>query len=100
LVLLARSHHFYVEEGSPLELSLPQPVTLAQIQPIEDTTASAPANPSGPPPSPMPASAGHGTCYIPGRPGTPATYIPSGDSTPDTYIPGTPPTPPIPYPCP
>lgn len=100
LVLLARSHHFYVEEGSPLELSLPRPVTLAQIQATEDNAASSSAAPSGAPPSPMPASAEHGTCYIPGRPGTPATYIPSGDSSPDTYIPGTPPTPPIPYPCP
>jgi hypothetical protein len=108
LVLLARSHHFYVQEGSPLELSLPQPVTLAEIQTSnpEGTTASTPAAPSGLPPSPMPASAEHGTCYIPGRPGTPATYIPStpgtvdSPGTPDTYIPGTPPTPPIPYPCP
>jgi hypothetical protein len=108
LVLIARSHHFYVQEGSPLEMSLPQPVTLAQAQTTntEAATAPAPAVPKGPPPSPMPASAEHGTCYIPGRPGTPATYIPGtpaiGDSpgTPDTYIPGTPPTPPIPYPCP
>lgn len=108
LVLLVRSHHFYVEEGSPLELSLPQPVTLAQIQttPTEGTIASTPAAPSGLPPSPMPASAEHGTCYIPGRLGTPATYIPGtpgtvdSPATPDTYIPATPPTPPIPYPCP
>ena len=108
LVLLARSHHFYVQEGSPLELSLPQPVTLAEIQTAqtEGTIASTPAARSGLPPSPMPASAEHGTCYIPGRPGTPATYIPGtpgtvdSPGTPDTYIPGTPPTPPIPYPCP
>jgi hypothetical protein len=108
LVLLARSHHFYVQEGSPLELSLPQPVTLAQVQSPrpEEKTASASSAPSGLPASPMPASAEHGTCYIPGRPGTPATYIPGtpgtvdSPGTPDTYIPGTPPTPPIPYPCP
>jgi hypothetical protein len=108
LVLLARSHHFYVQEGSPLELSLPQPVTLAQIQTAqtEGTIASTPEAPSGLPPSPMPASAEHGTCYIPGRPGTPPTYIPGtpgtvdSPGTPGTYIPGTPPTPPIPYPCP
>lgn len=107
LVLLARSHHFYVQEGSPLELSLPQPVTLAQIQttPSEGTIASTPEAPRGLP-SPMPASAEHGTCYIPGRPGTPPTYIPgtpgtvNSPGTPDTYIPGTAPTPPIPYPCP
>ena len=108
LVLLARSHHFYVQEGSPLDLSLPQPVTLAQIQTphTEGTTASTPPAPSGVPPSPMPASADHGTCYIPGRPGTPPTYIPGtpgtvdSPGTPATYIPGTPPTPPIPYSCP
>jgi hypothetical protein len=107
LVLLARSHHFYVEEGSPLELSLPQPVTLAQIQATRTAgNASTSTSPSGLPPSPMPASVEHGTCYIPGRPGTPPTYIPgtpgTADSpgTSDTYIPGTPPTPPIPYPCP
>ena len=109
LVLLARSHHFYVQEGSPLEMSLPRPVTLAQV-PTTNTEAAAsspaPALPKRIPPSPMPASVDHGTCYIPGSPGTPATYIPGtppiGDSpgTPDTYIPGTPPTPPIPYPCP
>ncbi|HKW32172.1 MAG TPA: hypothetical protein VJN92_04155 [Candidatus Acidoferrum sp.] len=28
-VLLARSHHFYVGEGSPLEVTLPRPVTVA-----------------------------------------------------------------------
>ena len=108
LVLIARSHHFYVQEGSPLEMSLPRPVTLAQAQTsnTEAATAAAPTAPNGPPPSPMPASAEHGTCYIPGRPGTSPTFIPGtpaiGDSpgTPDTYIPGTPPTPPIPYPCP
>ena len=108
LVLIARSHHFYVQDGSPLELSLPQSVTLTQAQTTstEAATAPAPAAPKGPPPSPMPASAEHGTCFIPGRPGTPPTYIPGtpaiGDSpgTPDTYIPGTPPTPPIPYSCP
>jgi hypothetical protein len=108
LILLARSRHFYVEEGSPLELSLAQPLTLAQIQPSnpDGTTASTPVHPSGLPSSPTPASAMHGTCYIPGRPGTPPTYIPgtpgTADSpgTPDTYIPGTPSTPAIPYSCP
>jgi hypothetical protein len=108
LVLIARSHHFYVQEGSPLELSLPQPVTLAQppIRNTEAAAARASAAPNGPPPAPMPASAEHGTCFIPGRPGTPPTYIPGtpgttdSPGTPGTYIPGTPPTPPIPYPCP
>jgi hypothetical protein len=108
LVLLARSRHFYVQEGSPLELSLPQPVTLAQAQTTTTQAAAVPAAtvPNGVPSKPMPASADHGTCYIPGRPGTPTTYIPgtpgTADSpgTPGTYIPGTPSSPPIPYPCP
>ncbi|PYV48870.1 MAG: hypothetical protein DMG92_12470 [Acidobacteria bacterium] len=108
-VLLAGSHHFYVQEGSPLEISLPQPVTLAQTQTSlaeNAAAASAAPVPNRPPPSPMPASVEHGTCFVPGSPGTPATYIPGtpavGDSpgTSGTYIPGTPPTPPIPYPCP
>ncbi len=108
LVLLARSHHFYVQEGSPLELSLPQPVILAQAQ--SSNTGNSSAAPTLPerkrPSPPMPASVDHGTCYVPGKPGTPATYIPGtpavGNSpgTPGTYVPGTPPSPPTPYPCP
>ena len=106
LVLLARSHHFFIEEGAPVGLAIPQPVTLAleQIGNTGDAATSAAAAPK--PPARMPASAMHGTCYIPGQPGTPATYIPGtpampgSPGTPDTYVPGTPPTPPIPYPCP
>src|SRR4051812_5317634 len=73
LVLLARSRHFYVQEGSPLEMSLPQPVTLAQTQTTttQAATVPPPAVPKSMPPTPMPASADHGTCYIPGQPGTP-----------------------------
>jgi type IV secretion system protein VirB10 len=109
IVLLARSHHFYVQEGSPLELSLPQPVTIAEIPSSEgEHVAAVPLQPAPKrrPLPQMPASIDHGTYYIPGSPGTPGTYIPGtppvGNSpgTPGTYIPGTPPTPPIPYPCP
>lgn len=35
LVLLARSHHFIVGEGSPLEMTLPRPVTVAGGQTAE-----------------------------------------------------------------
>src|SRR5438270_6012770 len=65
-VLLAGSHHFYVQEGSPLEISLPQPVTLAQTQTSQTdnaAAASAAPVPNRPPPSPMPASVEHGTCF-------------------------------------
>jgi hypothetical protein len=108
LVLLARSHHFYVQQGSPLDMSLPQPVILAQAQTTNTESAAAPVTtlPKRPPPLPMPASTNHGTCYVPGMPGTLGSYIPGtppiGDSpgTPGTFIPGTPPTPPVAYSCP
>jgi hypothetical protein len=32
LVLIARSHHFIVGEGSPLEMTLPRPVTITSVQ--------------------------------------------------------------------
>jgi hypothetical protein len=108
LVLLARSHSFYVQEGSPLQMSLPQSVTIAQQQANSaGPPSSAPVEPAAKAaPRSMPASSNHGTCYIPGSPGTPPTVIPGsppmGDSpgTSATYIPGVPPTPAIPYPCP
>jgi hypothetical protein len=102
LVLLARSHGFYIEEGSPLNMSLPQPVTLTQTQVSQMQNAPAPPAPIA---QRRPLT-DHGTCYTPGTPGTPDIYIsgtpPIGDSpgTPGTTIPGTPPGPPIPYPCP
>jgi hypothetical protein len=112
LVLLTHGRHFYVEVGSPLEMTLPQPVTLAQEQ-FDDApgrTATQPAPvpviAKHPPSAPMPASTSTGTCYTPGTPGTPDTYIPGTPSignspgTPGTMIPGKPGTPPIPYPCP
>jgi hypothetical protein len=110
LVLLARSHHFYMEEGSPVEMSLPQPVTLSQAQ-VSDSNRAAAQSPvpviaRRPPPPSILIPADTGTCYTPGSPGTPGTYIPGtppiGDSpgTPGTYLPGTPDTPPIPHPCP
>jgi len=108
LILLARSHHFYMQEGSPLRTLLPLPVTLSASQ-------SAAANNAASQPPPVAAkhpqlpripASGNGTCYIPGSPGTPDTYVPgtpaTGNSpgTPGTYIPGIPATPAIPYPCP
>lgn len=109
-VLLARSHHFYMEEGSPVEMSLPQPVTLSQAQVSDSNRAAAQSPPPviarRPPPPPIVEPTDTGACYAPGTPGTPGTYIPGtpaiGDSpgTPGTYIPGIPATPPIPHPCP
>lgn len=93
LILLARSHRFYMEEGSPVEMSLPQPVTLSQAQ-VSDSNRAAAQSPAPviarrPPPPSILIPADTGICYTPGSPGTPGTYIP-----------GTPDTPPIPHPCP
>lgn len=109
---LAHSRQFFVDVGSPMELTLPQPLTLAQAQ-LDDSIrqSQTPPPPIVPvarrPPAPPPDSSPtftH-TCYTPDTPGTPPTIIrgtpPVGDSpgTPDTIIPGTPSIPGTPYPC-
>jgi hypothetical protein len=109
LVLLARSHQFYVEVGSPMEMTLSKPVTLAKNQ-VADAVRQAQSQPPAITPvarRPVPSlPSDHGTCYTPDTPGTPPTIIPGtpaiGDSpgTPDIVIPGTPPIPGTPYPCP
>ena len=112
LALLFHSHQFYLYAGSPVEMVLPQPISLPQEQVAEAVQQSAahpePVQPvvQRPQTPPPPATTDHGTCYTPGTPGTPPTVIPgtppSGDfpGTPPTIIPGTPPTPGTPYPCP
>lgn len=42
VVLLARSHQFYIQEGAPLEMVLTHPITLAR-GPADDATISGPA---------------------------------------------------------
>jgi len=39
-VLVARSHHFYVGEGSPLKMTLPRPVTVASGQTAESARST------------------------------------------------------------
>ncbi len=111
LVLLTHSHQFFVDVGSPMQMTLPQPLTLAQNQ-IDDALREAQEHPAPPPmPAPRPVvlpapvSVDHGTCFTPPTPGTPPTVIPGtpgpdGIPGPPTVIPGTPPTPGTPYPCP
>lgn len=41
LVLLARSHPFYVEQGAPLEMVLPRPITIAR-GPVDEAKRAAP----------------------------------------------------------
>lgn len=109
LALLIHSHNFYVEVGSPMELTLPQPVTLAANQ-VADAVRQAQSQP--PPVTPIALRptpsfpADHGTCYRPDTPGTTPTVIPGtpatpgSPGTPDIVIPGTLPIPGTPYPCP
>jgi hypothetical protein len=105
--LLTSSHHFYLDVGAPVEMTLQRPITLQ-----EDEVASE-AQPSGSPsiqpiaprPLPPPLPPDHGTCYTPGTPGTPSTTVPgppgpNGIPGPPIIIPGMPPTPGTPYPCP
>lgn len=65
LVLLARSHHFYVEEGSPIEASILQPIILSQAQ-ISDAVSKAADQP---PPMPV-------------RPNPPPSSVQGGSSPP------------------
>jgi hypothetical protein len=55
--LMARSHGFYIQEGAPMSMTVPQPVTLTQAQIDAAQTAPAPppvpiVRPSTPPYSP------------------------------------------------
>ncbi len=109
LAILLNSRGFFVDVGSPMEMTLPQPLTLSENQ-VADAVRQAQEHPAAAPmpaPRPLPYPPfDHGTCYTPGTPGTPPTIIPGtppiGDSpgTPEIVIPGTPPTPGTPYPCP
>jgi hypothetical protein len=112
MALLFSSHHFFIDVGAPVQMTLQQPISLdrkevdaavkqsAEHPPAEQPIVSRPTVPLAPD---VPVD--HETCYTPGTPGTPPTVIPStpgpnGIPGPPTTIPGTPPTPGTPYPCP
>jgi len=95
VILLFSSHHFFVDVGSPVEMTLQHPVSF-DIKHLSDA-----AGPS----ADQPAQGNHGTCYTAGTPGTPPRWVPGlpdADGTPGLpiLIHGTPPTPPTPYACP
>ena len=112
VALLFGSHHFFMDVGSPVEMTLQHPITLRQnevaaavAQSAQHPVAEQPVAPRPVPPPPPDTPFDHGTCYTPGTPGTPSTVIPGppgpdGVPGPPTIIPGTPPTPGTPYPCP
>jgi len=112
LVMLVSSHHFYMDVGTPVEMTLQRPLSLQQnevtnaVQQSEQHPVAEQAVAPRPlPPSTPATSRDHGTCWTPGTPGTPPTVIPGppgpdGIPGPPTIIPGTPPTSGTPYPCP
>jgi len=112
LVLLTHSHQYFVDVGSPLEMTLPQPLTLAEDH-VADANRDAQERPVSVPllaPRPQPVAfpsttVNHGTCFTPGTSGTPPTVLPGipgpdGIPGPPTVMPGTPSIPGTPYPCP
>lgn len=110
LTVVLSSHHFFMDVGSPVDMTLDRPLTLQQgeVDAAVQQSAQHPfaQQPVAPRPIAQPGMPdNNGTCYTPGTPGTPPTTIPGapgpdGIPGPPTIIPGTPPTPGTPYPCP
>src|SRR5579864_5105511 len=109
ITLLVRGHHFYLDAGAPVQMTLQEPVTLPQDEVAKAVRQSQEhavvVQPVAPRPVPPPQNVNQGTCYTPGTPGTPDTVIPGvpgpdGIPGPPTVIPGIPPTPGTPYTCP
>jgi hypothetical protein len=109
--LLFHTHNFFLDVGSPLDMTLQHPLTLESDQ-VADAIRDAAKHPTPPQPTsprpqpPPPDNTDTGTCWTPGSPGTPGVDIPGtpavggSPGTPPTHIPGIPPTPPTPHPCP
>jgi hypothetical protein len=113
VALLLNTRNFFLDVGSPIEMTLQHPLSLQPDQvaaAIHDAEQHpSPQQPVSPRPRPWPPSPDNtdtGTCYTPGTSGTPDIDIPGtaaiGDSpgTPPIHIPGIPATPPTPHPCP
>lgn len=108
MALLFGSHHFFIDVGAPVEVTLQHPITLQRTE-VARAVSESEKNPvpeQAVAPRPIPPVTGdNGTCWTPGTPGTPPQTIPGptnpdGTPGPPTTIPGTPGTPPTPYPCP
>lgn len=107
LALMAHSHGFYLEDGSPMHMTTGNPISLTRSQIAEASHVIAPVTIVRHVPVLIPTTpTDTGTCYTPGTQGTPDTVIPGtpgvdgSPGTPSITIPGIPATPPIPHPCP
>jgi hypothetical protein len=100
ITLLFSSHHFYVDAGAPIEMTLNQPVTLSEnevaraVQKFGEMPVD--VQPVAPRPLPPPPPVINGPDIPPANPGTPPTVIPGtpgpdGVPGPPTVIPGAPP---------
>ncbi len=95
MTLMFGSRHFFIDVGTPVEMTLQHPVTLQQNEVAQAVRQS----------GEQPAQGSAGTCYPAGTPGTPPRLVPGvpgpdGIPGPPVLMHGTPPTPPTPYPCP
>lgn len=110
IALLTTSHNFFLDVGSPVEMTLQHPLSLQQDEVATAVRQSeqhpVPEQPIAQRPWFRGPYGDRGVCYTPGSPGTPGTDIPGTPATPNSpgtpsiHIPGIPPTPPTPYPCP
>jgi len=112
IAILVNSHHFFIDVGAPVAMTLQHPLSLPQDQVAEAIRDAEEHPPSEqgvvqrPQPTPPPSDNGPTWCETPGTPGTPDVDIPGtpavGDSpgTPAIHIPGIPATPPSTHLCP
>jgi hypothetical protein len=91
MTLLFSSHHFFLDVGAPVDLVLPQSLTL-ELRPVEGAVRESEQHPVAqsqialrPMAAPMPDNPDQGTCYTPGPPGTPDTIIPGIPAPPTLY---------------
>jgi hypothetical protein len=110
IALLIKSHNFFLDVGSPVEMTLQHPISLDKDQvatAVRDAGQHpAPEQPIARRPQPPPPPDTSPTfCETPGTPGTPDIDIPGppnadGSPGPPTHIPGIPATPPTTHLCP
>jgi len=97
-VQISAASDVLLDNGSPLELTLQNPLSVDAKRVAEAARISKPPQftqfKSATRCYPTPGTSGTSDTVIPGSSGTPDTVIPGGPGMPDTVIPGTPATPP------
>jgi hypothetical protein len=72
ILVLTHSHQFFVDVGSPMQMTLPQPLTITQNDVADNVREARDIPPAFPMPTPRqwPRAFDHGTCHAAGAPGT------------------------------